>query len=72
MANHKHVEIISRGVAAWNQWRKQDPDIKPNLSGVNLFQAKLANANMRQTDLKKTDLREADLTGADVAASTDA
>jgi len=66
MANHKHVEIISRGVADWNQWREQDPDIKPNLSGINLFQAKLANANLRQTDLKKTDLREADLSDADL------
>jgi hypothetical protein len=66
MANHKHVEIISRGVTAWNQWRQQDPDIKPNLSGINLLQATLANANLRQTDLKKTDLREADLTGADL------
>jgi uncharacterized protein YjbI with pentapeptide repeats len=66
MANHKHFEIISKGVAAWNQWRKQDPDIKPNLSGTNLFQAKLAGANLRQTNLRKTDLREADLTGADL------
>jgi uncharacterized protein YjbI with pentapeptide repeats len=67
MANHKHVEIITRGVVAWNQWREQDPDIKPNLGGINLFQAKLVNANLHQTDLKKTDLREADLTGANLA-----
>jgi uncharacterized protein YjbI with pentapeptide repeats len=67
MANHKHIEILSQGVAAWNQWRAQDPDVKPNLSGVNLLKAKLANINLRQADLRKTDLREADLAGADLA-----
>ncbi len=67
MANHRHVEIIARGVAAWNQWRRQDPEVKPNLGGINLFQAKLAEARLHQTDLKKTDLREADLAGADLA-----
>jgi uncharacterized protein YjbI with pentapeptide repeats len=66
MANHKHVEILSHGVTAWNRWRSQDPEIKPNLSGVNLFKAKLANINLRQADLRKTDLREADLAGADL------
>ena len=64
MANHKHVEILSQGVAAWNAWREHEPDIKPNLGGINLFKAKLANANLRQTDLRKTDLREADLAEA--------
>jgi uncharacterized protein YjbI with pentapeptide repeats len=64
MANHKHVEILSHGVAAWNAWREQEPEIKPNLGGINLFKAKLANANLRQTDLRKTDLREADLAEA--------
>jgi uncharacterized protein YjbI with pentapeptide repeats len=66
MANHRHVEILSHGVSAWNRWRTEDPDIKPNLSGVNLCKAKLANINLRQADLRKTDLREADLAGADL------
>ncbi len=61
MANHKHVEILSRGVTVWNQWREHDLDIKPNLSGTNLIRAELAHANLRQTDLRKTDLRQADL-----------
>ncbi len=65
MANYKHVEILSKGVPAWNLWREQDADIKPNLSGTNLFQADLAHANLRQTDLRKTDLRQAKLNGAD-------
>ncbi len=66
MANHKHVEILSRGVTAWNEWRSQDLDIKPNLSGANLFKADLTHANLRQTDLRKTDLRESKLNEADL------
>lgn len=65
MANYKHVEILSRGVDAWNQWR-QDSDIKPNLSGANLAGANLIQANLRQTDLRKTDLRKANLNEADL------
>ncbi len=66
MANHKHVEILFQGVDAWNRWREQDVDIKPNLSGSNLNGANLAHANLRQTDLRKTDLRQANLVEADL------
>jgi hypothetical protein len=65
MANYKHVEILSKGVPTWNLWREQDSDIKPNLSGTNLYQADLTHVNLRQTDLRKTDLRQAKLNGAD-------
>jgi uncharacterized protein YjbI with pentapeptide repeats len=66
MANYKHVEILSQGVSAWNLWRQEDSDIKPNLSGANLFKAKLTHANLRQTDLRKTDLRQAELKEVDL------
>jgi uncharacterized protein YjbI with pentapeptide repeats len=65
MANFKHVEILSKGVPAWNLWREQDSVIKPNLSGTNLYKADLTHANLRQTDLRKTDLRQAKLNGTD-------
>ncbi len=32
MANPEHVEILKQGVEAWNQWRKDNPDIEPDLS----------------------------------------
>jgi uncharacterized protein YjbI with pentapeptide repeats len=66
MANYKHVEMLAKGVTVWNQWRAQDLEIKPNLSGANLFQADLSLANLRQTDLRKTDLRESKLDEADL------
>ena len=66
MANYKHVEILSRGVKVWNEWRAQDLDINPNLSGANLYKTDLTHANLRQADLRKTDLRESKLTEADL------
>ena len=36
MANDDHIAQITKGVAAWNAWRKENPDIRPDLSGANL------------------------------------
>jgi hypothetical protein len=33
MANPKHEEILNRGVAAWNTWRKENPLVRPDLNG---------------------------------------
>lgn len=32
MANSQHYEILFSGVDKWNLWRKQNPDVKPDLS----------------------------------------
>lgn len=34
MANPEHIEILKQGVEAWNQWRKDHPDVTPDLSGT--------------------------------------
>lgn len=34
MANPEHLEIFKQGVQVWNQWRKDNPDIKPDLSRI--------------------------------------
>ena len=36
MGNQKHYEILEKGPEAWNAWRKQNPKIIPNLSGLML------------------------------------
>ena len=79
MANPKHLEILKQGVEAWNQWRRENPDIRPdlfdanlenaNLRVANLFRANLIDANLGDTDLtganlRGANLRHADLTGA--------
>src|ERR1043166_8949611 len=51
LMNDDHLEIIKRGVDHWNQWRRDNPDIKPDLSGRSLFQASLHGANLTHTNL---------------------
>ena len=36
LGNPKHLKILKQGVDSWNNWRKTNPQIKPNLKGVNL------------------------------------
>ena len=49
MANKRHLARQKQGVAAWNQWRDENPKIWPDL---------------READLRGKDLREANLAGA--------
>ena len=34
MANKEHLAILKQGVEVWNKWRKENPEIKPDLSDV--------------------------------------
>jgi len=67
MANEEHLAIIKQGVETWNQWRKENPDIRPDLSGANLSQLDLGFANLSEAALWGADLSEADLRGADLS-----
>jgi uncharacterized protein YjbI with pentapeptide repeats len=71
MANEEHLKILRRGVEVWNQWRKDNLDIEPDLSltdlsgadlsKVDLWGANLSGANLRGADLSKADLSQTDL-----------
>lgn len=85
MVNNEHLARLGEGVEAWNAWRRENPDIRPDLGSVNfggailagaklsdanLSDAKLRDADLKQADLDKADLREADLSGADLRQAT--
>jgi len=53
MANPEHVRILKQGFGVWNQWRKENPYVKPDLSVVNLSGANLSRANLSGADLSK-------------------
>ena len=45
MANPLHVSLMRKGVAAWNHWRVQEPDIQPDLSGADLHGVRLCGGD---------------------------
>ncbi len=61
LANPEHLKILKQGVEAWNKWRKENPDIRPDLSNTDLTKADLSQANLSAADLKRADLAEANL-----------
>jgi hypothetical protein len=72
MANDEHVALLKKGVDAWNAWRRENPDIRPDLSGANLNGAQLSGANLTAADLRGahltggTNLSGANLSGAEL------
>ena len=76
MANPEHVEILGQGLDAWNDWRKKNPEIAVDLSGVILFKldlfprrkapANLSNVNLSNALLMQANLHQANLTGANL------
>ena len=54
MANDAHLKILKEGVSAWNKWRKENPDMRPELTESNLIGADLSGADLfrgRTSDL---------------------
>jgi hypothetical protein len=67
MANREHVGILKQGVRAWNQWRKEHPDIKPDLRKMDLGRkSSLSLADFKEADLSHAYLNDADLIGANL------
>ncbi len=66
MANDEHLEKLKKGVEAWNNWRKKNPSIFPDLSGADLAGINLREMNFRGADLRSMNLMEADLTGVNM------
>jgi len=64
VANPEHLEILKQGVEAWNQWRRDNPKVIPDLSEVHLNEAKLTGANFRRANLVRGSLRNATLNAA--------
>jgi hypothetical protein len=69
MANPDHIAQLRKGAAAWNAWRKENPDIRPDLNGAKPW-AHLSGAGpIKTADLSEADLSEADLNGADLSGA---
>ena len=66
MGNPEHLIKLKSGTEAWNQWRKENRRIKPDLSQADLSGANLAEINLSGVDLRNTNLTGANLFWADL------
>jgi hypothetical protein len=71
MANRQHLEILAKGVEAWNAWRRDHycigPELHgPNLSGEDLSGKELTSADLSDANLMGANLSDAELTGANL------
>jgi hypothetical protein len=69
MANPDHLAILKQGVEVWNKWRKQNPNIRPDLSAADLFETELAGINLSKADLSACVLLLANLAGANLVGT---
>jgi hypothetical protein len=61
MANQEHVDRLLQGVEVWNQWRQENPKVKPNLVGADLKHINLEGTSLIFADLSDSDLSNSDL-----------
>ena len=54
--NKTHLRILKRGVKAWNKWRDKNPNIIPELAGVELSYFDLDGINLARADLRRVNL----------------
>jgi hypothetical protein len=69
MANKKHLAILKKGFAAWNEWRMQHLDITPDLRGADLSWADLSAAHLSLANLRGANLHDANLSQADLSGA---
>jgi len=71
VANEDHTKRIKEGRRAWNEWRAENPAIRPDLSGADLTglsirRVDLSYSDLRGTNLLRAQLSEANFRGADL------
>jgi uncharacterized protein YjbI with pentapeptide repeats len=79
MANEEHLAKLNEGREPWNEWRKENPDVIPDLSDASFVQAdfsgyhldrvqfvsaELVNANFSKVDLSDANFDDSDARGA--------
>lgn len=69
MANPEHLKILKQGVEAWNKWRREHEDVRPDLSGAYLNDADLSGADLSRADLSDAHLGGADIGGGDLGGA---
>jgi len=67
MANEEQLELIKQGTNAWNKWREEHANTRPDLIEANLGAANLSGANLTDANLFGAYLFDTDLTGVNLS-----
>lgn len=66
MANPEHLKIFKKGVKIWNKWRKENWELKPDLSEAEAMGLKLSKINLSEANLSKADFSGSKLSKANL------
>lgn len=69
MADGEQVARLQQGVASWNQWRRDNPETAPDLSGITLEGSNFSGVDFRNTNLSGANLGRMHLIGANLEAA---
>ena len=69
MANPEHVRRLKQGVDTWNQWRRENLDIRPDLRGQSFKGQYLAGADFSNADIRSANFAKAGLRGANFSGA---
>ena len=67
MANAGHIDLVKDRIDHWNEWRRKNTRVVPDLAGADLAELNLAGANLAKADLSGSRLGGANLGGANLA-----
>ena len=68
--NQAHYDKLREGAEAWNKWREDHPDVKPDLQKADLNMADLQKVNLERADLEEANLRYTNFRGANLRRAT--
>lgn len=68
MANEEHLTRLLQGAEAWNAWRESEPEVQPDLEGMDLSHLDIARVNLQHARLSSATLTSVSLAGADLRA----
>ena len=69
MANEAHPKILKEGIRAWNNWKRENPAIRPNLAESNLIGARLSGAILHGAKLSGASLYGTKLYGTNLSGA---
>ena len=58
MVVQRHYNTLKEGRDVWNKWRKEHPEILPDLRNADLHEYKLDHIDLRRTNLDGANLHK--------------